>query len=100
MSPSAAFAEREGVTAAIGETNAAIAVALLIMADFSFFDDIMLSHFFHKFYAYNMFDYDYTGFEMKFGNKTVTERLQYSKNELFIYIFVVMHKKFYQNCAQ
>lgn len=48
MSPSAAFADREGFIAAKGETNAEAATTLLMMADLSFLSLIMLSLFFQK----------------------------------------------------
>lgn len=35
----------------------------------------------------------YTGFVLKFGNKTVTQRLQYDEFQRIIHIFVIMCKK-------
>ena len=46
MSPSAAFAEREGAAEAKGKTNADAAIALPMMADLSLFSWITLSLFF------------------------------------------------------
>ena len=94
MSPSAAFDMREGVTTADrGDTNAETATALLMMADFSLLNFIMLSLFFQNFLPIICLKIHYTGFREKIGYKTVTEILQFGEMRAKKSNFSIVRKK-------